>query len=502
MDQAADHLLFESESREAEHAELMLTAFRGREVISQLYEYAVELATTQEGGLSPDAVDDLLIQPCTLRFGPGGTSTIHGRLRAIELIPTHEPTFTRYRAVLVPRLWESTLYRRSRVFQHATVLGIVESILVEHGFERDVDYAILASESDYVPRDYTVQYQETDYAFMCRLLEHEGIFFYFQHQPGAVLEDAPREYLVIGDRNTHFASFALGPDALPYDPTAMRLVERGAVVELGRRTEVRPGRVHLVDYDWRRPSPVAGEASCDERTGGESFYHHYGDHFRDEGEGARLARVRAEELMATRVTYPGLARAHDLTIGHRFEVVGHPKPELDQQYVLVELSHEVTQNVEDGETMRYDKRFEAISFATPYRPPRITPRPRIDGFVHGIVDSEDVEQDVVAPVDPLGQYTVVVPYDLYGSPGGPASTRRIRMAQPVSGNTNMHFPLDVGTEVAIVHLGGDPDRPLIVGSPPHGAARVSVDVGGTKDNRTQSLIESRGGVFIEIEDDW
>jgi type VI secretion system secreted protein VgrG len=231
-------------------------------------------------------------------------------------------------------------------------------------------------------------------------------------------------------------------------------------------------------------------------------YDLYGDHFRDRGEGDSLARIRAEELMSTRVTYRGVARARDLHVGARFEVVGHPKPELDRELVVIELEHSAEAADEAAAGMRYDKRFVAIGFDTPYRPPRITPRPRIDGYVHGVIDSEDVDQDKVAPVDPLGQYTVVVPYDLYGSPGGPASTRRIRMAQPVSGNTNMHFPLDVGAEVAIVHLGGDPDRPLIVGSPPHGAARVSVDVAGVKDNRTQSVIETRNGIFIEFEDDW
>lgn len=499
MSSLPDPLFFESESPEARQAELTLVAFRGREVVSQLFEYELDLSTTLEGGLSVDAIDDLLNRPCSVRFGPGGTRVLRGRLRALELLSTFEPRYTRYRALMVPRLWQTTLYRRSRVFQHLTVLGIVESVLVEHGFERDVDYVMLAADGDYPEREYTVQYQETDFAFMCRLLEHEGIFFYFQHESSGDQAAPPREHFVLGDRNTHFASFALGPEALPYDPTAMLLDERGVIQQLGRRTEVRPGRVHLVDYNWRRPSNVTGAAPCDERTGGDSFHHHYGDHFRDEAQGARLARVRAEELMTTRLTYPGVARAHELTIGHRFEVVGHPMPELDQQYVVIELSHAIDQGVGDGDTMRYDKRFTAIPFSTPYRPPRLTPLPRVDGFVHGIVDSSD---DAIGPVDPLGQYTVVVPYDLNGSPGGAPSTRRIRMAQPASGNTNIHFPLDAGAEVALVHLGGDPDRPLIVGSPPHGAARVSVDVGGVKDNRTQSLIESRGGVFIEIEDDW
>lgn len=495
-----DVLRFSSESPEADQANLQLRGFRGREVVSQLFRYELDLETDQEGGLNASAIDDLLNRRCSISFGRGGASVMYGRLCSIELMSTFDEHTTHYRAEMVPRLFEASLYRRSRVFQHLTWLGIVERILVEHGLEADVDYTLRAMESNYAIREYTVQYQETDLDFICRLLEHEGIFFFYQHGPSGDYERAEQDHLVIGDTNQHFTPHALGEDSFAYDARSVLIGDRPGVLELGCTTQLRPSRVQLVEYNWRRPTMLSSEAACDEATGGESFHHSYGDHFKNQGEGDQLAQIRAEEILASRVVYRGRARAVDLTAGHRFELVGHSKPELDQQYIVTEIEQNVS--ISEGDETRHEKRFTAISFDTRYRPPRLTPRPRIEGYVHGVIDSQDVQQDTVAPVDHLGQYTVVQPYDLYGAPGGPLSTRRIRMAQPASGNTNIHFPLDVGAEVAIVHLGGDPDRPLIVGSPPHGQARVSVDVGGEKDNRTQSLIESRGGVFIEIEDDW
>lgn len=495
------HLSFESESPEAERASFVLESFRGRERISHLYEYELRLQTSLEGGLSPDAIDDLLRCPCAIRFGSAGASVVHGRLRAIELVPMIEPSPVIYRAWLVPRLWQTTLTKRSRVFQHLSVPGIVREVLAEHGLEIDRDVVLLASPADYPVREYTVQYDETDFAFISRLMEHEGIFYYFLQLPSSLLDDPRREYLVVGDSNLHFTNLhEEGP--LAYDPRPRFDAEATVVRAMSRRTEVRPGAVVLVDYDWRKPAFVTGEAPADQSTGEQSFHHCYADHFHENDDGARLARIRAEELTCDRVLYEGSAVARDLVPGHRFSMEGYPAPELDIEYVATEVEHTVERGAIVVEaSVRHEKRFRAIAYATPFRPRRETPRPRIDGIVHGVIDSENVSEDLVAPVDGLGRYTVVLPYDLNGRPGGPASTRRIRMAQPASGNTNMHFPLDVGAEVAIAHIAGDPDRPIIVGSPPHGRARVPVDVGGDKDNRSQSLIESRGGILIQFDDD-
>lgn len=496
-----EHLEFESESPEADGARFVLEGFRGLERVSRLYEYELRLSTPVEGGLSPDAIDDLLRSPCAMRFGAVGESVVHGRLRAIELAPMTEPSPVVYRAWLVPRLFGATLTRRSRVFQHLSVPAIVARVLTEHGLERDRDFVLLASPDDYPAREYTVQYDETDFAFISRLLEHEGIFYYFLQLPSALLEEPQREYVVIGDRNAHFVP-PRDDGPLHFDPRPRFDDDARVVRSLSRRTEVRPASVVLVDYDWRKPGFVVGQASADQATGQASFHHHYAEHFHDNDAGARLARIRAEELTCDRVVYEGTLMERDLAPGHRFLLEGYPAPELDVDYVVTEIEHGIERGaITGGESVRHEKRFRAIASTTPFRPRRETPKPRIDGIVHGLIDSEDVSSDLVAPVDAQGRYTVVLPYDLNGRPGGAASTRRIRMAQPASGNTNMHFPLDVGAEVSIAHIAGDPDRPIIVGSPPHGRARVSVDVGGDKDNRSQSLIESRGGILIQFDDD-
>ena len=131
----------------------------------------------------------------------------------------------------------------------------------------------------------------------------------------------------------------------------------------------------------------------------------------------------------------------------------------------------------------------------PYRPPRVTPKPRITGVVHGIIDGESA--GTAAPIDDRGCYKVVLPYDTVAEKGGKA-TRWIRMAQSFGGPTyGIHFPLHIGVEVMIVHLDGDPDRPVIAGVLPNPRTASPA----SKQNATQSVIRTRAAVHIEIEDD-
>ncbi len=230
----------------------------------------------------------------------------------------------------------------------------------------------------------------------------------------------------------------------------------------------------------------------DELTGwGENW--RYREHVKDEAEAVAIATVRAQERQARRVSYEGRMSAPGLVPGRRVAVVGMPIIELDQDYLLTEMT--TIYERRDDSVAGCQQFFTAIAYRTPFRPPLRTPCPKIAGFMHAVVDGE--VRGTAAPIDEFGRYKLLMAYDTVAAPGGGA-TRWVRMAQPSAGpNYGMHLPLHIGTEVAVIHLDGDPDRPVIMGAIPNvDTLSPVVDA-----NATQSRIRTRGNILFELEDD-
>lgn len=403
------------------------------------------------------------------------------RIRMHSAESAHDAYFT---ATLVPRIWMLSQVRRSRIFQELDVPGIVRAVLAELGLREGEDFELRLNGA-YAVSEYTVQYQETDLDFISRLLEHVGIFYFFRQLPD-------RELLILGDSNAAFDRLADQP--FPYAPReAAEGV--GGVHRLERELQRRPASVLVRDYNWRTPRvPLYADAAADSTTG-VGFQDYYGDHFKTPEEGARIAQVRAQELLATRDLYRGGASILGLSPGHALELVGHHFGEIDQEYVITELRQRVGVDEGDEEAAGLSQSFTAIPFAVAYRPERVTAWPRIEGIMHGFIDGE--VPGTAAPIDEHGRYKVLLPFDLAGQPGGRAS-RWVRMAQASSGpGYGIHFPLHIGVEVAIGHLDGDPDRPIILASPPNAETVTPV----RDANATQSKIRTKTGIRITFDDD-
>ena len=153
------------------------------EELGRPFEAALEIVVAEEGGLADDILDELLRAPAMVRYGREGELELHGIVRAIEMDSTYEPTAATYHLRLVPRMWELSQIRRSRIFQEATVVDIVTEVLEGIGLgpsNQAVDWRVAKT---YPTREYTVQYEETDLDFVQRLLEHHGIYYLFEHAP-------------------------------------------------------------------------------------------------------------------------------------------------------------------------------------------------------------------------------------------------------------------------------------------------------------------------------
>lgn len=468
---------------------LGLQRVEGRAALSELFRYELEVVCRDGNGVSDAELDELLRHPCAIEWVAQTTEGVKGVLESVESASVDDANEAVYRAVLVPRVARLAHAVRSRVFQDATVVDIARAVLLEHGFVEGGDFYFSGITQVYPTSEYTVQFEESDLAFLQRLLEHHGIHYHFRF--------SGVDELHFGDTNASFAEYHA--PQVDYVKRSDKHATRTTpwVHSLTRSVGVRPARVLLTDYNWRTPAIALGaEALADEATG-QGLLHQHRLHYKTPAEGQRLAQIRAEEILCGRVRFRGEGGLEGLEPGMHFELVHHPLGEYQRSYLVVSVGVTIETSgsaASQGEG-HIERRFEATDATTTYRPPLVTPKPRIYGIMHGRIDGP--AHSTAAPIDEHGRYKVLFPYDLNGRSGGRAS-RWIRVAQPSSGaGYGVHLPMHIGAEVAIAHLDGDPDRPVIVGSVHNAATYNPVSA----DNATMSQIRTQAGVRILLDDD-
>ncbi|MFQ5757346.1 MAG: type VI secretion system Vgr family protein [Acidiferrobacterales bacterium] len=486
------HTTFSFHSDAVDDGALRVIGFEGEEEISRLYEFRIEL-------ISEDPALDLaeiLSQPAFLGIDrKGELLKLHGILASFEQAE-QGPYYTCYRAVLVPRLWLLTQRRQNQIFQDKSIDEIIGDELEDSGLTSD-DYEFRLT-GTYDPREYVVQYEETDFNFISRLMEHEGIFYFFEYTEAG-------EKLVMADGNVAFGPIP-GESAIVYrTPSGLHSVEEESVQALVCRRRRVPRNVILRDYNYRNPSaelmaryPEAAEDS----DGG--VISEYGDHFRTSDEGKRLARIRAEQMLSQENLFFGESDCVAFRSGFCYTLEDHYRSDFDQQYLFTRVRHVGSQSApgidglpggsaSDETNVAYRNEFTSIPSDVPFRPARLTPKPRLHGVMNAKVDAAGDGEH--AEIDDQGRYKVVVPFDLTGTGDGKAS-RYIRMSQPYAGpGYGAHFPLHKGTEVLWACVGGDLDRPVITGAVPNPQTKSPV----TKANRTESVIRDYGGNEISLE---
>ena len=466
--------------------------FKGFEGFSTTYKFEIDL-------VSNEAEIDLslvLENPATFTIlREDGDIPFHGILSQFEQL--HEvDNYVFYRAVLVPKLWWLSLTYHNQVVLNKAVPEVLEEILKD-GDLTGMDFK-LELEKDYPQWEYICQYRESHLNFVSRWMEREGIYYYFEQGETA-------EKVIITD--THIAHVEMPQGTTMYyaPPSGLDEFHREEVVTgYICQQKILPHKLRLKDYNYRTPSlEISGQAEVSERGRGEIYI--YGEHFRTPTEGDNLARVRAEELLCREKEFHGESTIPFLRPGYLFDLEEHYRPDFNQKYLTIALTHEGSQTAylisgiqkglaEIEEEAYYRNTFVAIPTGVQYRPERKTEKPRFYGTINARIDA--MESGKYAELDEYGRYKVVLPFDLSGRKEGKASTW-LRMAQPYAGtNHGMHFPLHRGTEVLLTFIDGDPDRPIIAGAVPNPETPSLV----TSSDQTMSKITTSGGNKIHIED--
>lgn len=455
---------------------LLFRRMTATEEMSRCFEYQVDLRSEDRAVAS----DDLLGKHVAirLRLKDKDERFFNGIVTRFAQVGT-EGRLARYEMTLRPWLWLLTRTADCKIFQQQTVPEILEDVFKKHGF---TDFEVKLT-GDYPTLDYCVQYRETDFNFVSRLMEQEGIYYYFKHEKD-------KHILVLCDDYTAHEAFP-GYEEIPLatskddSPT-----EQDRFFDWSVEREIQPGAYALNDFDFEKPRAdlqVRSTVSRPHRAAEFEVYDYPGV-YTESKNGDHYVRRRIEELQSQYELSSGSCNARGMTAGYLFTLTESPIEAQNREYLVLTATHSLTSNLYEsggsGET-EYSSTIVALDSRTPFRPARITPKPLIRGPQTATVVGKSGE-DIWT--DPYARVKLQFPWDRYGK-SDESSSCWVRVATVWAGTNwgGIHIPR-IGQEVVVEHLEGDPDRPIVTGRVYNADCMPPYDLPA---NQTQSGLKSR-----------
>ena len=365
--------------------------------------------------------------------------------------------YHQYLIVVRPWTWLLTRTSDCKIFQDKTVRQIIEAVLADHPYA-DFEFQLAGQ---YTPWDYCVQYRESDFNFLARLMEQEGIHFFFRHHGG-------KHTLVIADGAQAHAA-AAGYASLPFvEPEAVRARQEEGVRDWTHGSEIQPTRFIQRDFNFEKPrADLQADASParplkHEHAARLDVFDYPGEYL-ERSEGQRIAAIRVEEMRHPFDQFSGESNALGLASGGLFKLMGHPRADQNQEYLITGADYRLEESPPESElaaTELFSVRLQAIPSAQTYQPPRLTPKPIVQGPQTAIVVGKAGDE---IHTDKYGRVKVQFHWDRYGQKDENSSCW-IRVSHPWAGqNWGMIAIPRIGQEVIVEFLEGDPDRPIITG---------------------------------------
>lgn len=450
------------------------------EQIGRLFQFEAELSSED----SEIVFDKIVGHNATIRLLVGQQETRYFNGFVSRFVQVgNVGGYAHYRATLVPWLWFLTRTADCRIFQEKAVSEIIEEVFKAHGFG---DYELKLTGS-YPVWEYCVQYRETDFNFVSRLMEQSGIYYYFVHEAGKhtlVLADSPSAHSPMpGYAEIDFSELAEGAE------------RREVITDWAVEKEVQPVAYALNDFEFKKPRMSLRAASEIPRQHGAAWFevYDYPGEYIAPGEGERLAKIRLEELQAQHEILRGQASCRGIAAGSKFKLQYHPRADQNREYLVtgVSLRIDAGEFAAGGEAGEFfDCRFTCMDFSEPFRAPRLTPKPVVQGLQTAIVVGPKGEEIYT---DSFGRVKVQFHWDRYAK-ADENSSCWIRVSQGWAGKQwgAIYIPR-IGQEVIVEFLEGDPDRPLITGRVYNGEAMPPYDLPAEKTKSTLKSNSSKGG---------
>jgi len=431
---------------------LLLQGFSGREGISQLFRFDLDLLCEK----NDINFKDIIGQQVTIQVGlQDGTSHryFNGFVSRFAQASSGSQ-FTNYQMEMVPWLWFLTRIADCRIFQTMTIPDIIKKVFQSRGFS-DFKSSLTGT---YDALEYCVQYRETDFNFVSRLMEQYGIFYYFEHENGK------HTMVLADDASAHQP--CPNQESANYNLTSGDMDSEDVITGWHMEQELRTGKYSVTDYNFETPqsSLMAFEPTVVEVGGNTKFemYDYPGVHL-NASKGGGVAKLRMQEEEATHVLVTGSSVCRAFTSGYKVDLKDHPRDDMNKSYVLTEVQHianDGSYSQGAASPSRYSNHFTCIPADVPFRPPRITPKPFVQGPQTALVVGKSGEE---IWVDKYGRIKVQFYWDRLGKVDENSSCW-IRVSQPWGGKGwgAMWIPR-MGQEVVVSFVEGDPDRPLITG---------------------------------------
>lgn len=476
FDQAPRSLNFQSPL--GENA-MVLTHFRGDEELSRLFRFELSLLSDDNDISAKDIVGKNVT--FSARYANGERRYFNGMVQRFTAGDENVKGVRSYHSVVVPWLWFLTQTADCRIFQEKTVVQIIEQIFQDLGFS---DFEKNLS-GDHPVREYCVQYRETDFTFVSRLMEEEGIYYYFKHENGKhvlVMSDSPGGYIDAQENSVEY----------PYSELAGQVI-RPHILSWEHVYEFRTGKYAHTDYNFKTPKSklmVTENTLMSYQDVKKYEWYDYPGEYPDKGVGTPLARIRMEEFELENDTATGTSSCQSFSPGYRFSISKHrSKSEEGKSFVIKRLTHEAHEGSYEtgdaGGTYEYRNEFVCFPASTNFRPARSTPRPIVRGPQTAVVVGPSGAEIFT---DEFSRVKVQFFWDREGGKDDKSSCW-IRVSQNWAGQ-NWGFVCipRIGQEVIVGFLEGDPDQPIIIGRVYNADQMPPYDLPG---NMTQSGIKSR-----------
>ncbi|WP_231571906.1 type VI secretion system tip protein TssI/VgrG [Vibrio jasicida] len=417
------------------------------------FRYDIELAS-RNFNLSADGIIDELAELSVYRDG-----------RCVQRVVGIVRSFTQgnigkhhayYSLTLVPSLERLSLRHNSRIFQQKTAIDIISQILAE----MEISDVVFALVRECEPREFCVQYRETDLAFIQRIAAEEGMFYYFEHQDGlhTLVFSDNTEGLPRLDAPVMYNNLGGGVASVPYISS----------IESHIKSEV--SEVTLQDRTFKKPNYTFSEvlqAKADHQRDDYTYYD-FPARFKDQDLGKAFTQIRLEYLRREAHTATGESDHALIRAGYRFALSDHYHQDFNRDWLVVSVHHRgeqkqaLEENAGEGVTS-YSNTFMVVPSTVTWRPTPQT-KPQVDGSMTALVVGPDNEEIYC---DEFGRVRVQFPWDRYSENNEHASCW-IRVSQGWAGSSygTMFIPR-VGHEVIVSFLNGDPDQPIVTGSTYH-----------------------------------
>ena len=460
---------------------LRFRSLSATEEMGRLFEFSVLAVSDADAEVDPASLLGTLA--CvTLELSNDSQRHFHGMVVRAGLESAVGKLIS-WRLQLRPWLWQLTRRSDSRIYQNMTVENIIKDVFSKYTGVV-ADWQLEGTQS---PRPYCVQYRETDFNFVSRLMEEEGFYYFHRHT-------ATSHTLVICNSMTKHAAFD-GYATIKYRDSQDQMLDLEAITDWRQTHELTSGKVTLTDYDYLKPAtPLKVDHSSTEPTADAVFEHYdFPGLYTETSRGSALASIRQQELDSRVLRISGFtSTVCALTAGYSFELEEHPLSSENVNHVV--LSTRIDAQYAGYESGQGDNqftcRFTAMRYAHVFRPERITPKPIIPGPQTAVVVGPSGQEIYT---DPHGRAKVQFHWDRLNGPNDhDKKSCWVRVSSQWAGKAWGAISLPrIGQEVVVDFLEGDPDLPIITGRVYNA---VQVPPYTLPDNKTVSTLKSQSSI--------